>query len=168
MTPANNSLFHEIILKLCPILHELDIDYISSDFVWSIVLGMLPIEHKGYEDIMMENSRKDSTAEKIDNIERLTGYAEYMITEKPDFGYANLESFSQALRQLIKYVSGDPKAEQSLEKIKNLYISFITSYYVESVKNRGIGSASKNIGYFRDSILNIDDDLKTKLNELVS
>ena len=168
MKTANNSLFHEIILKLSPILDELDIEFVSSDFVWSIVLGMLPIEHKGYEDMMMENCRKDSIAEKIDNIEILTGYAEYMINEKPDFGYANLESFSQALRQLIKYVSGEPKAEKSLKKLKHLYISFLTLYYVESVKDGRIGSASKNIKYFSDKILNIDDELKTKLNELVS
>lgn len=168
MIPTNKSLFYEIIMKLSPILDELDIQLISSDFVWSVVLGMLPIEHKGYEDMMMENSRKDSTAEKIDNIELLTKYAEYMVTEKPDFGYANLESFSQALRQLINYVSGESKAEKSLKKLKHLYISFLTLYYVESVKNGRIGSASKNIKYFSDEILNIDDELKTKLNDLVS
>lgn len=168
MIPANNSLFHEIILKLSPIFDELDIEVVSSDFVWSIVLGMLPIEHNGYEDIMMENCRKDNTAEKIDNIEILTAYAEYMITDKPDFDYANLESFSQALRQLIRYVSGDPKAERSLEKLKDLYLSFMTTYYVESVKNGRIGSTYKNIRHFSNEILNIDEELKTKLNELVS
>jgi len=154
-------------MKLSPVVETLSIDMISSDFVWSIVLGVLPVEYKGLEDKIMENSRKDSTAEKIDNIEMITDYAEYFLKEKPDFGYANLELFSQALHQLIKYTSGDLQAENSLKKLKDLYISFMTFYIIESIKAGRNKISRENIIHFSEKIFRESPEIKARLNDIV-
>jgi hypothetical protein len=164
----NNSNFADVLRKLSPVLNEEYIDMLAANTVWNLVLGILPDKFNGIEEQIMEQARKDTTAEKIDNIEQLTHYAEYLCREKPDYEYGNLELFSLALLQLVRYTEGDEKSGDSLRRMKDLYFSFITSYYIESVKNGTVRAASKNIRHFSEKIFGGHDDIRTKLNEVIS
>lgn len=166
MKTKNNSIFAETILKLLPLFENVDIENIASDSVWNIVLGVLPVEFKGKEEELMEISRKDNTNEKIDNINQITDLAEYMVTEKPQYKFSNLESFSYAIRQLNRYVKGDSSAEMSLIRLKKLYIEFMTSYYLQALKNGSNKIACENLKLFAEKILNEDPFIKSKLAEL--
>jgi len=166
MEIKNNSIFAKTLHKLTPLFQNVDIVDIAGDTVWNIVLGVLPIEFKGREEELMDNNRKDSTNEKIDNIDQITDLAEYMITEKPIFEFSNIESFSYALRQLNRYVKGDSLAETSLIRFKKLYLEFMTSYFLQAVKNGSGKIASKNLKLFSDKILSEDTFIKSKLSEL--
>jgi len=164
----NNSKMAEVMSKLAPLLDEEYIDMLACNSAWNIVLGVIPYEFKGYENQIMEENRKDTSSEKIDNIERITSLSKYLLEIKPDFSYENLELFSLAACQLIKYTSGDSKAENSLTPLKDLYISFVTSYYIESVKSGNVRSASKNIRHFSEMIFGEHDEIRTRLNEVIS
>jgi hypothetical protein len=168
MALSNNSILHDVFKKLSPIIDEIEIESISSDFVWSIILGVLPLTPEGERNKLLEISLKDTTAEKIDNIEMITHYAEYFIKWKPDYRYPNVESFSQALGQLIKYVSTDPPAEKQLDRLKDLYISFITDYYIDSIKAGRSVSAAKNASFLAEKIFTDNMEIKARLNEIIS
>lgn len=168
MIKKNSSNLAEIMRKLAPLLAEEHIELLAANSVWNLVLGILSDKFNGIEEQIMEQARKDTTAEKVDNIEQLTHYAEYLCREKPDFGYENLELFSLALLQLIRYTEGDKKSGDSLRRMKDLYFSFITSYYIESVKTGTVRSASKNIRHFSEKIFGGHDEIRTKLNEVIS
>jgi len=162
----NTSKLAEILRKLSTLFENLDIEQIASNTVWNIVLGVLPVKYEGRENEIMEFNLKDSTHEKIDNIDQITDLAEYFLKEKPDYGFSNLESFSYALRQLIRYTFEDELAEASLDRLKDLYLTFITSYYLQATK-AGINKvASENIKFFCEKILNEDKNLLSKLSEL--
>lgn len=166
MNIKNNSRFAEILRKLSTLFENVDIKQIASNTVWNIVLSVLPVKFKGQEYQIMESNRKDRTAEKIDNVDQITDLAEYFLKEKPDYGFSNLESFSYALRQLIRYTSEDELAEASLDRLKDLYLTFITSYYLQAAK-AGINKvASENIKFFCENILNEDKNLLSKLSDL--
>ncbi|HPJ58734.1 MAG TPA: hypothetical protein PLQ06_03320 [Bacteroidales bacterium] len=158
----------DILRRVAPVLEEEFIDILALDFAWNIVLGIMPLEFEGIEDQIMEHNRKDTTAEKIDNIERITSISEYLLESKPDFSYENLELFSQATGQLIKYAAGDREAENSLKPLKDLYISFVTSYYIESVKNGKVLPAIRNIKNINAKIFTGSPEINTKLLEIVS
>ena len=166
MKTKNNSIFAETILKLLPLFENVDIENIACDTVWNIVLGVLPIEYKGKENQFMDISRKDSTNDKVDNIDQITDLAEYIVTEKPRFEFSNLESFSYALRQLNRYVEGDSVAEASLIRLKELYLKYMADYYLQAVKNGSNQIASENLKIFAEKILYEDLYIKSKLAEL--
>ena len=168
MNTQNNSKLALVLRKLLPLFENIDIVLIASDTVWNIVLGVFPVKYDNRENQIMENNRNDSTAEKIDNIDQITEYAEYFLAEKPDFKYSNLESFSYALKQLLRYTSEDQQAVNSLNRLKDLYISFMTSYYLRSIKNGMSKSATENIRYFCKKILFEDNQLCSKLSNLYS
>ena len=164
----NNSNLAQIMRKLAPLLSNEYIELMATNSAWNIILGVLPDTLNGYEQKIMEQNRMDTSAEKIDNITRITSYAEYFLNNKPDFSLAYVESFSQAIAQLVKYTSGDKKAEDSLRPLKNLYISFMTSYYIKSVQNATVRSVTINIRDFSE-IISVDDyELAARLNDIIS
>ena len=168
MAIQNNSRLAEILNKLSTLFENISIELLASDMIWKTVLGILPVKYKGHESQIMEINHKDSTAEKVDNIDRITELAEYFLKEKPTYEYSNLESFSYALRQLIRYSSNDEQAVTSLNRLKDMYIAFITSYYIQLTKDGLSKVASENISYFCKEILNEDKILISKLSNLHS
>jgi len=164
MKIKNTSRLAEILRKLSTLFENVDLEQIASNTVWNIVLGVLPVKYEGRENEIMEFNLKDSTHEKIDNIDQITDLAEYFLKEKPDYGFSNLESFSYALRQLIRYTSGDELAEASLDRLKDLYLTFITSYYLQATKDGINKIASENIKFFCEEILNEDKNLISKFS----
>ena len=137
----------------------------ASDFVWSIVLGVLPCQGSEYETIAMEMNRNDPTLEKVKNIAKITAFAK-LLTERPDYSDSNLTDFTYAVRQLIRYTAGDAIATSYLKDLKNIYVSFITSYYYQSAEFGKRDDALNNLKSFAEEILQEDMYLRQKLAEI--
>jgi len=150
-----------------PLIEEFGVGILASDFVWSIVLGVLPCEGSEHEIMAMEMSRKDPTIEKVKNIAKITAFAK-MLTERPDYSDSNITDFTYAIRQLIRYTAGDSIAASYLKDLKNIYVSFITSYYYQSVEFGKRDDALKNLKSFGEEILQEDMFLREKLAEIAA
>ena len=72
------------------------------------------------------------------------------------------------MRQLIRYTSGDEIATNSLVKLKKIYISFITSYYYESMTLGKKEEATETLKNFCEKILKEDKEMSTKLANILS
>ena len=67
-----------------------------------------------------------------------------------------------------RYASGDDIASSSLLKLKKIYISYITSYYHESMTLGKKMEALDTIKYFGEEILKEDEEIKIKLANILS
>ncbi|MBN1182183.1 MAG: hypothetical protein JXB49_07840 [Bacteroidales bacterium] len=150
-----------------PLFEDFGVGILASDFVWSIVLGVLPCEGSEHEEMAMEMNRKDATIEKVKNIAKITAFAK-MLTERPDYSDSNISSFTYAVRQLIRYTAGDAVATSYMKDLKNIYVSFITSYYYQSVEFGKRDDALNNVKSFGEDILHEDSYLREKLAEIAA
>lgn len=140
---------------------------LASNVPWCIVLGAMPAEEGEKERQMMEFNRKDATKDKIEGITRLTQLAE-SITQRNDFNDENLQDFTYAIRQLTRYVWEDEKASTALKELKDMYISFMTEYYYQSVKFGKKEDAIKNLQIFGEEILKEDIDLRERIADIIN
>lgn len=148
-------------------METLGVGMFSADSVWSMVLGVLPKGDSDQDKKMMEFSRKDSTEHKVENINQITGLAK-LITQRYDYSISNLTDFTYAIRQLDRYTWDDNVASSSLTALKDIYISFITSYYHESLTLGKKKEALNTIKYFGEEILQEDKEISTRLAKISS
>lgn len=140
---------------------------LASNVPWCIVLGAMPAEEGEKERQMMEFNRKDETKDKVVAINRLTQLAD-SLTKRNDFNDENLQDFTYAIRQLTRYVWGDDKATTALNELKDMYISFMTEYYYQSVKFGKKEEANKNLERFGEEILKEDIDLRERIADIIN
>ena len=143
------------------------IEIFASNTLWCLVFGVFPCAEGELEKQVIEASLKDIPEHKIDNIFKITEIAK-LITQRPDYSTSNVTEFTYALRQLIRYASNDEIVSSSLSELKDIYISFITSYYYESTTFGKKEEAIKALKLFRQEILNEDEDMKARLAEILS
>jgi len=167
MDKINKTCLSYVLKSIIPLIESLGVGMFSANSVWSMVLGVFPKGDGEREKQMMEFSRKDSTEDKVDNINTITGLAK-LITKRPDYSISNLTDFTYALRQLIRYSYGDQIASTSLSDLKNIYFSFIISYYYESMTLGKIKEALDTLKYFGEEILKEDEELRAKLSNIAS
>jgi len=165
MDKINKTGFSHVLGAIIPMMETFGVGIFASNSVWSMVLGVLPKNDGEREKQMMEFSRRDSTEDKVDNINTITRVAG-LITKRPDYSISNITEFSYAIRQLNRYVSGDEIASSSLSKLKKIYISYITSYHHESMTLGKKKEALETLKYFGEEILQEDEELKTKLAKI--
>lgn len=139
----------------------------ASNSLWSIVLGVLPPEEGERQNQIMELNWKNSTKDKVEGIRRLTDLAE-SITKKHDYKDENLKDFTYAIRQLMRYSWGDEIATASLMKLRDMYITFMTEYFYQSMKFGKKEGAINNLKLFGEEILREDKDLRERLADVVS
>jgi uncharacterized protein YfkK (UPF0435 family) len=162
MKNKNNTSLSYVLDSIMPMIEIFGIGLFAADSVWCMVLGVLPNSDSERDKQMMEFSRKDPTEYKVDNIKQITKLAR-LITKRPDYSISNITDFTYAMRQLIRYTSGDEIATNSLTKLKKTYISFITEYYYESMTLGKKDEALKMIKYFGEEILKEDEEMSTEL-----
>lgn len=142
-------------------------DYFVSNVLWSEVLGVMPPKAGERENQIMELSRKDATEDKIKGINILTHLAETIIL-RPDYNDENIQDFTYAIRQLTRYAWGDEKATSALAKLKDMYISFMTGYYLRYVQSGKKETATNNIEIFGEDVLREDKDLRERLVNILA
>lgn len=164
--PKNTNLLY-VLDAIQPLFELVGTGMFASNSLWCIVLGAMPAEEGEKERQMMEFNRKDATKDKIEGITRLTQLAE-SITQRNDFNDENLQDFTYAIRQLTRYVWGDEKATTALNELKDMYISFMTEYYYQSVKFGKKEEANKNLERFGEEILKEDIDLRERIADIIN
>ena len=164
---TNNTSLSKVLASILPVIEIFGICMFAADSVWCMVLGVFPKSDSERDKVMMEFSRKDPTEYKVENIKQITKLAR-LITKRPDYSISNITEFTYAIRQLIRYTSGDEIATNSLTKLKKIYISFITSYYYEAMKLGKKKEAMEKIKYFYEEILIEDEEMSTKLADILS
>lgn len=162
MNHSNKSSFAYVFNAIIPMMETFGVGLFSANSVWCMVLGVLPKSDGEREKKMMDFNRKDRTEDKVDNINAITGLAK-RITKRHDFSISNLTDFTFAIRQLIRYSSGDEIASSSLSKLKKIYITYITSYYHESMTLGKKKEALDTLKYFGEEILQEDEEMMTRL-----
>ena len=167
MDKINKTRFSYVLKAIAPLMKTLGIGMFAVNSVWSMVLGVLPKNESEREKQMMEFSRRDSTEDKVDNINQITKLAR-LITKRSDYSISNITEFSYAIMQLNRYASGDEIASSSLSKLKKIYISYITSYYHESMTLGKKKEALETLKLFGEEILKEDEEMRTKLAEISS
>ena len=63
---------------------------------------------------------------------------------------------------------GDYKATFALKELKDLYISFMTEYFYQSVKSGKKKEAIKKLELFGEKILREDKDLQERLTKIIT
>jgi galactitol-specific phosphotransferase system IIB component len=167
MDNPNKTSFSHVLEAIVPMMEVLGVGMFSSHSVWSMVLGVLPKNETERDKQMMEFSRKDSSEHKVDNINTITRVAK-LFTKRPDYSIPNITEFTYAIRQLNRYVTGDEIASSSLSKLKKIYISYITSYYHESMTLGKKKEASVALKYFSEDILQEDEEMSQKFAEILT
>ncbi len=167
MNNSNKSRLAYVLKAISPMMETFGIGIFSSNSVWSMVLGVLPKNDGEQQKQMMEFSRRDSTEDKVDNINKITGLSK-LITKRHDFSISNLTDFTFAIRQLIRYSSGDEIASSSLSKLRKIYINYITSYYHESMTLGKKKEALESLKYFGEDILKEDEEISKRLSKISS
>jgi hypothetical protein len=167
MDKLNKSSFSYVLVSIIPLIESVGVGLFSANSVWSMILGVLPKGEGEQEKQMMEFSRKDCTENKVDNIHQITELAK-LFTKRPDYSISNLTDFTYALRQLFRYSWGDEIASSALSDLKSIYISFITSYYHESMTLGKKKEALETLKYFGEDILKEYEEMKTKLGSILS
>lgn len=167
MDKINKTSFSYGFKAIIPLMETFGIGIFSADSVWCMVLGVLPKSDSDQAKRMMEFSRRDSTENKVDNINTLTRLAK-LITKRSDYSISNITEFTYAIRQLNRYTSGDDFASSSLSRLKKIYISYITSYYHESMTLGKKKEALETLKLFGEEILKKDEEMKTKLAKISS
>ena len=167
MNNSNKSSFAYVFNAIIPMMEALGIGLFASNSVWNMILGVLPKSNGEREKQMMEFSRKDTTEDKVDNIKTITKFAK-LITKRHDYSSSNLTDFTFAIRQLIRYSNGDEIASSALTKLKNIYISYIISYYHESMTLGKKKEALESLKYFGEDILKEDEEIAKRLSKISS
>lgn len=161
----NNTIFSKAIIPINQLIDKFGVDICASDMVWCIILGALPYHEGKLENMVLEMSLKDSTEHKVENINQLTELAK-LFTKRKDYSESNLYQFSCAIKQLFKYVSGDQSVTLALTEMKNIYLSFITSYYRESMSIGQKEEALEVIKFFREDIFQEYEKMKEDLAKI--
>ena len=167
MNEKNKTNFSKVLPSIYSIIETFGVDILAGDIIWSMVLGTLPHKEGELENNVLEMSLKDSTEDKVDNIQQITDLAK-LITTRPDYSISNLTDFTYAIKQLISYTSGDDIASGSLSDLKDIYISYITSYYYESMTLGEKREALETLKYFGEEILKDNEEMSTKLVSILS
>lgn len=167
MNNSNKSNISHVLKSIIPMMEAFGIGLFAANSVWSMVLGVLPENDGEREKQMMEFSRKDSTEDKVDNINTITGLAK-LITKRHDYSISNLTDFTYAIRQLVRYSNGDEIASSTLSKLKKIYVSYVTSYYQDSMTLGKKKEALETLKYFSEDILKEDEEIAIRLAKIAS
>ena len=167
MNNPNKTNLLYVIDAIMPLFELVGTGMFSSNALWCMVLGVMPEKEGERENKMMDINRKDETKDKVVAINRLTQLAD-SLTKRNDFNDENLQDFTYAIRQLTRYVWGDDKATTALNELKDMYISFMTEYYYQSVKFGKKEEANKNLERFGEEILKEDMDLRERIADIIN
>ncbi|GEM_PF-4029517 len=150
-----------------PLIQNFGVEILASNSAWSIVLGVLPCEGSEDEKKAMEQNRRDTTMEKVENIARLTVLGK-PLADRPDYSDSNIKEFTLAVRQLLRYTAEDETASAYLKDLKFIYISFITSYYYQSVKFGKKEEALKILAHIANVMLAEDEKMKKQITTIMN
>lgn len=153
--------------SIMPLIEQSGTDYFVSNVLWNEVLGVMPPKAGERENQIMELNRKDATEYKVEGINMLTHLAESIIL-RPDYNDENIQDFTYAIRQLTRYAWGDEKATSALTKLKDMYISFMTDYYIRYVQTGKKETATNNLEIFGEYVLREDKDLRERLTNILA
>lgn len=165
MNEINKTNFSKVLHSINSIVEKFGVDILAGDIVWSMVLGTLPINEGDLSKKVLEMSLKDSREDKVYNIHQITELAK-LITQRPDYSISNLTDFTYTIRQLDRYTLGDEIVSTSLSELKDIYISFMTSYYYESMTLGKKKEALETLKYFSEEILKEDLEMKKIINDI--
>ncbi|NLE34146.1 MAG: hypothetical protein GX622_03510 [Bacteroidales bacterium] len=163
----NKSKLAYVLDTVDPLIQNFGVEILASNFAWSIVLGVLPCEGSENEKMAMELNRRDTTIDKVENIARLTVLGK-ALADRPDYSDSNITEFTLAVRQLLRYTAEDATASAYLKDLKFIYISFITSYYYQSVKFGKKEEALKILAQIANGILAEDEKLKNQIINIMN
>ncbi len=167
MRNQNKTNFSLIIDPIYDIIDKFGVDILANDTLWNMVLGVLPSDDDEKAKALMEFSRRDTTMQKVNHLNQLTDLAEFFV-QRHDYSEKNVTDFTYVIRQLTRYAFDDERATYALTRLKEMYLTFITEYYYESVKYGKKDQALKNIETFGEVILREAKDLREKLAEIAT
>jgi curved DNA-binding protein CbpA len=161
----NKTVIAQILRDLTHLVNSRSVEEFKSGGIWQSVLGILALGNDYAHIELMENLKKDSSADKIDNIKTITQIAE-LVFETNDFSKDNMFGISYVIRQLNLYVQNDEDAKLSLIPLKELYYNSVYKLYHSFDTQGKETEASALINHLGEKILSEDQVLRAKLRIL--